>query len=174
VVAFPFDIEHIDLTMNERTREKSEDGREEVILSFHGLREGGDAKHGVDVGGERVTQCSDVPTGRGSGEVVLPVAAAPLLDRTRDGDGAVAVVVSLVVRAPAPTSSYCAARRGPTSRVIGLSVLDQDVVKGSVLTVRSRWMRSILTFSPLISSYTLNFKLNIILISFTIPSQISA
>jgi hypothetical protein len=61
-----------------------------------------------------------------------------------------------------PPPLYCAARRGPTSRVVGLGVPDQDAVKGSVSTVGSRRMRSILTFSPLISYYTLtlNFDFN--------------
>jgi hypothetical protein len=64
VVAFSFDIEHIDSTKNGRTREKREDEREreEVIPSFHGLREGDD-NHGVGASGEKATLCSGVRRG---------------------------------------------------------------------------------------------------------------
>jgi hypothetical protein len=58
--------------------------------------------HGVGVGGERDTQCSGVPTGRGSGGVALSIAAAPPLDRTREGGGAVTMAVNLMSIALGP------------------------------------------------------------------------
>ena len=50
--------------------------------------------------------------------------------------------------------------RGPTTRS-QLNAPDQDVVKGSDSIVGSSRMRSILTFFPLISSYTLSLVLNL-------------
>jgi hypothetical protein len=87
----------------------------------------------------------------------------------------VATGVNLMVSTLAPTSSlYIALGDGDPLASERLSIPDQDTVKGSASSVGSRQVRSILTFSPLISSYTLTFNLNFILTSFTISSQISA
>jgi hypothetical protein len=75
--------------------------------------------------------------GKGDASVVLPVVAAPLLDRTRDGGGAATVVVNLALCAPGPHLLFIGLRdRGPptTSR---LSIPYQDAVKGSDLIVGS-------------------------------------
>jgi hypothetical protein len=87
---------------------------------------------------------------------------APPLDRSRKGGRAVTVAVNFVSCAPAPYLLFIGLRdRGPSTRS-RLNVPDQDAVKGSDLIVGSNRVRSILTFSPLISSYTLtlNFDFN--------------
>jgi hypothetical protein len=75
---------------------------------------------------------------------------------------------------PCPHLLFMALRdRGPPA-VCGLDAPDQGVDQRPSSVVGPGWRRSILTFSPLISSYTLNFRLNFTFISFTIPSLISA
>jgi hypothetical protein len=72
----------------------------------------------------------------------FPSPTAPPLDRSRKRGGAVTVAVNIVFCASGPYLLFIGLRdRGPptTSR---LSIPDQDAVKGSILTVGSRWMRS--------------------------------
>jgi hypothetical protein len=75
---------------------------------------------------------------------------------------AVTVAVNLMFCAPGPHLLFIGLRdRGPPTRS-RLSIPDQDAVKGSELAVGPIRLRSILTFSPLISTYllTLNFDFN--------------
>ena len=76
--------------------------------------------------------------------------------------GVVAAAVNFVARAVCPTSSLYELCDGGPPATRWLDVPDQDAVKWSVSTVGSKRMRSILTFSPLISTYTLtlNFDFN--------------
>jgi hypothetical protein len=72
------------------------------------------------------------------------------------------VAVNLVLCGPGPHLLFIGLRdRGPPTRS-WLSISDQDAIKGSDLIIGSSRVRSILTFSPLISSYTLtlNFDFN--------------
>jgi hypothetical protein len=92
----------------------------------------------------------------------FPSPTAPLLDRSREGGGAVTVAVNLVSCAPGPHLLFIRLRdRGPPTRS-RLSISDQDAVKGSELAVGPIRLRSILTFSSLISTchLTLNFDFN--------------
>jgi hypothetical protein len=92
----------------------------------------------------------------------FPSPTAPPLDRSRKRGGTFTVAVNLVLCAPSPHLLFIGLRdRGPPTRS-RLSVPDQDAVKGFDLIVGSSRVRSILTFSPLISSYTLtlNFDFN--------------
>jgi hypothetical protein len=92
----------------------------------------------------------------------FPSPTAPPLDRSRKGGGAATLAVNLVLCGPGPHLLFIGLRdRGPSTRS-RLSVPDQDAVKGSDLIVGLSRVRSILKFSPLISSYTLtlNFDFN--------------
>jgi hypothetical protein len=72
--------------------------------------------------------------GRGSGEVVLPVTAALPLDQTRDGGGAVVVVVNLIPCVLAPTSYLWRCATGAHQPChIGLDAPDQGVDQGPSL-----------------------------------------
>jgi hypothetical protein len=76
---------------------------------------------------------------------------------------------------PWPPPSICSLCDGGPPALCGWAPPDQGVVKESELAVGPIRLRSILTFYLLISTYHLNFRLNLyILISFTIPSQVSA
>ena len=87
----------------------------------------------------------------------------PSLHRARDrmGPSRVCQWVSGVSQPRSPPFSFIAlCNRGPPTRS-QLSTPDQDAVKGSDSIVGSSRMRSILTFLPLISSYTLSLVLNL-------------
>ena len=78
--------------------------------------------------------------------VALPAAGSASLSIGLGLDGGVvAAAVNLVSRAICPTSSLYALCDGGPLATRWLDVPDQDVVKGSVSTVGSRRMRSILT-----------------------------
>jgi len=87
----------------------------------------------------------------------------PSLQRARDrmGPSRVCQWVSGVSQPRSPPFSFIAlCDRGLPTRS-QLSAPDQDAVEGSDSIVGSSQMRSILTFSPLISSYTLSLVLNL-------------
>ena len=74
--------------------------------------------------------------------------------------GFVSRLVASTNLVPPPFSFIALCDRGPPTRS-RLSAPDQDAIKGSDSIVGSSQMRSILTFSPFISSYTLSLVLNL-------------
>ena len=105
------------------------------------------------------TQCGVVESrGRRRGRQYFPS-----LQCTRDrmGPSRVCQWISGVSQPRSPPLSFIAlCDRGLPTRS-QLSAPDQDAVEGSDSIVGSSQMRSILTFSPLISSYTLSLVLNL-------------
>jgi hypothetical protein len=68
------------------------------------------------------------------------------------------VASNLTFCAPGPHLLFIGLRDRGQPTKSRLSIPDQDAVKGSDLIVGSSRVRSILTFSPLISSYTLTLN----------------
>jgi hypothetical protein len=87
--------------------------------------------------------------------------------------GPVAAVVNLILCALAPTSYLWCCATGAHQPVQRLDTPDQGTIEVPTWSL-DRVGRRLTNILPLISFYTLNFRLNFILISFTISSQISA
>jgi hypothetical protein len=105
-------------------------------------REGKERRRTIGLGGAAGDGGADVGV-EAAAMMDFPSPTAPLLDRSREGGGAVTVAVNLMSCSPSPHLLFIGLRdRGPPTRS-RLSIPDQDAVKESELAVGPIRLRSI-------------------------------